>query len=70
MKTMIMKMMMLRVMTVIDDQMICIRSESRLDKTNKEIKGCNKYTGYSKNEYIPNTGVLNPTPCDCRVWAI
>jgi uncharacterized membrane protein (DUF485 family) len=53
MKTMIMKIM-LRVMTVIDDQMICIRSENRLDKTNKEIKG------YSKNEYIPNKGVLNP----------
>lgn len=50
MKTMIMKMMMLRVMTVIEDQMICIRNESRLDKTNKEIKG---YTGFNKYTGIP-----------------
>lgn len=38
MKTMIMMMMMLRVMTVIEDQMICIRNESRLDKTNKDTQ--------------------------------
>lgn len=30
-------------MTVIDGQMICIRNENRLDKTNKEIKGYRQY---------------------------